>query len=278
MEWETLIKHLKENSWAVTSLVIILVFILTAFLAPLLSPYDPLSINLDSLKLPPSGSHLFGTDSKGRDVLSRVIFGARYSLLIGFAVTFTSITFGIIVGALAGYFRGKTDIIITMLIDLVLAFPSLLLAIGISVALPPGIMSVFLALTLVGWAPFARLIRGIVLSLRESQFVDAAKVIGCSPLRILFLHIIPNCLPITIVAASLKIGSFILSESALSFLGLGIQPPTPTWGSMVSLNRTYLLSSPWMIIFPGLAIMVTVLVFNILGDFLRDYLDPHLRL
>jgi len=178
MEWETLLKHLKKNSWAVTSLVIILVFILTALLAPLLAPYDPLSINLDSLKLPPSGSHLFGTDSKGRDVLSRVIFGARYSLLIGFAVTFTSITFGIIVGALAGYFRGKTDIIITMLIDLVLAFPSLLLAIGISVALPPGIMSVFLALTLVGWAPFARLIRGIVLSLRESQFVDAAKVIG----------------------------------------------------------------------------------------------------
>jgi peptide/nickel transport system permease protein len=278
MEWEKVIRHFKKNSWAVTALAIILVFILTALLAPLLSPYDPLEVNLDSLKFPPSRGHLFGTDSKGRDILSRVIFGARYSLFIGFAVTFTSLTIGIILGAFAGYLRGKVDTVITMLIDLVLAFPSLLLAIGISVALPPGILPVFLALTLVGWAPFARLIRSMVLSLRESQFVDAAKSIGCSPVRILFLHILPNCLPLTIVAASLKIGSFILSESALSFLGLGVQPPVPTWGSMVSLNRSYLLSCPWMIIFPGLAIMVTVLVFNIIGDSLRDYLDPHLKL
>jgi ABC-type dipeptide/oligopeptide/nickel transport system permease subunit len=278
MEWRTIMKHLKKNPWAATSLAIILLLILIALLAPFLSPYDPLEINLDSLKLSPSVSHLFGTDSKGRDVLSRVVFGARYSLFIGFAVTFTSLTIGIILGAFAGYLRGKMDTVITVVIDLVLAFPSLLLAIGISVALPPGIWSVFLALTLVGWAPFARLIRGVVLSLRELQFVDAAKAIGCSQLRILFLHILPNCLPLTIVAASLKIGSFILSESALSFLGLGVQPPIPTWGSMVSLNRTYLLSSPWMIIFPGLAIMVTVLVFNIIGDSLRDYLDPHLKL
>ena len=278
MEWGKITRHFKKNRWAATSLAIIILFILIAFLAPLLSPYDPLEINLDGLKLPPSRDHIFGTDSKGRDILSRVIFGARYSLFIGLAVTFTSIMIGVTMGAFAGYFRGKADTLITMVIDLMLAFPSLLLAIGISVALPPGIISVFLALTLVGWAPFARLIRGIVLSLRETQFVDAAKAIGCSPVRILFLHILPNCLPLTIVAASLKIGSFILSESALSFLGLGVQPPLPTWGSMVSLNRTYFLSSPWMVIFPGLAIMVTVLVFNILGDSLRDYLDPHLRL
>jgi len=278
MEWEKIINHLKKNPWVLTSLIIILILILVATFAPLLSPYDPLEINLDSLKFSPSLSHLFGTDSKGRDILSRVVFGARYSLFIGFAVTFTSLTIGIILGAFAGYLRGKVDTVITVVIDLMLAFPSLLLAIGISVTLPPGIFSVFLALTLVGWAPFARLIRGVVLSLRELQFVDAAKAIGCSPLRILFLHILPNCLPLTIVVASLKIGSFILSESALSFLGLGVQPPLPTWGSMVSLNRTYLLSCPWMIIFPGLAIMVTVLVFNIIGDSLRDYLDPHLKL
>ena len=250
---------------------------LAAIAAPFISPYDPLQIDLAHIKEPPGASHWMGTDCLGRDVLSRVIYGARFSLVISLAATMVSLGLGMLTGLVAGYAGGKIESVCTMVIDLFLAFPSLLLAIGISVLMPPGLVSTLVALCLVGWAPFARLFKGMVLSIRESGFVDAGRAIGCSAPRILFYHILPHCLPVAVVAASLKIGGFMLSESALSFLGLGVQPPIPTWGNMVSLSRSYLPYAPWMVLFPGLAIAVTVTLFNILGDAVRDALDPKLK-
>ena len=246
--------------------------------APVLAPYSPLAISLVSAKLPPGGGHLFGTDTLGRDILSRVLWGGRVSLLIGVAATLVSLGVGLVTGLMAGYFGGKIDMACTVVIDLFLAFPSLLLAIGISVVMPPGLPATVIALGAVGWASFARLFRGLALSFRGHVFIDAARAIGCSHLRIIAVHILPQCAPLVLIAASLKVGGFILAESALSFLGLGVQPPDPTWGSMVSQYRNYLPSAPWMVIFPGGAIALTVLAFNLFGDALRDRLDPKLKL
>jgi len=250
----------------------------TVLCAPLTAPRDPLAVNLDALKAPPGRQHLFGTDTLGRDVLSRVIYGGRVSLFIGVSATALSLLAGMLAGLFAGYWGGKVDAVFTVIVDLFLAFPSLLLAIGIAVLMPPGLMSTITALCAVGWASFARLFRGMVLSYKENVFVDAARAVGCSRIRILFVHILPHCLPLALIAASLKVGSFILSESALSFLGLGVQPPMPTWGAMVSLHRSYLPSAPWMVLFPGGAIALTVFLFNMCGDALRDMLDPKLKL
>ncbi len=273
-----MIKHLKKNKTASISALIIAALVIMAALANVISPYNPLRINLDALRLAPSWGHWMGTDNMGRDVFSRVIYGARVSLLVGFFSALISMIIGVVIGTVGGYAGGIVDSAMTALTDMVMAFPSLLLAIGITVVLPPGIYTVMLALSVVGWASFARLARGMVLSMKEQQFVEAARASGAGPLRIMFRHILPNCLPLIIVAGSLKIGSFVLAESALSFLGLGVQPPAPTWGSMVSLSRDYILSAPWMVIFPGAAIAVTVLSFNILGDSMRDWLDPKLKI
>ena len=270
--------NFKTNKTLFVSLGVIVILIATAVFAPWLSTYDPMEIDLDHVKETPGFVHWFGTDTIGRDILSRIIYGSRFSLFIGLSATCLSLFLGLFVGLIAGYFGGKVDTFFTIITDIFLAFPSLLLAIGISVLLPPGLFSVTIALCLVGWAPFARLFRGMILSLKERVFVDAARSIGCSHMRVMFIHILPHCLPISLVAASLKVGSFILSESALSFLGLGVQPPLPTWGSMVSLNRAYLSSAPWMVFFPGAFIALTVFVFNICGDALRDRLDPELKI
>lgn len=252
-----------------------------ALLGPILYPYDPMAIDLESIKLPPSIEHPCGTDSKGRDILSRVLFGGRISLFISVCAATGSMLIGLILGLVSGYFGGKIDTVIIMVIDVTLAFPSLLLAIGITVVFPPGMSgmyTVIVALSLVGWATFARLVRGLTVSQKESLFVEASRSVGCSHKRVLFYHILPNCVATLLVALSIKMGSFILAESALSFLGLGIQPPTPTWGSMISLNRIYIHSAPWMVIFPGLAIAMSAFAFNILGDAFRDYIDPHVRI
>lgn len=249
-----------------------------ALVGPLVYPYDPTAIDLESIKLPPSINHPCGTDSKGRDILSRILYGGRISLSISVCAATGSMLVGLVLGLVAGYFGGKLDTIILMLIDVTLAFPSLLLAIGITVVFPPGMYTVIVALSLVGWATFARLVRGLTVAQKESLFVEASRSIGCSHKRLLFYHIFPNCVSTVLVALSIKMGSFILAESALSFLGLGIQPPTPTWGSMISLNRIYIHSAPWMVIFPGLAIAMSAFAFNILGDAFRDYLDPHVRI
>jgi len=274
----SVVVFIKKNRLAAVAALFVFLVVGGALLGPVFYPYNPTAIDLESIKLPPSMHHPCGTDSKGRDILSRVLYGGRISLVISVCAATGSMLIGLVLGLVSGYFGGKLDAIIIMLIDVTLAFPSLLLAIGITVVFPPGIYTVIVALSLVGWATFARLVRGLTVSQKESLFVEASRSIGCSHKRVLFYHIFPNCVSTLLVALSIKMGSFILAESALSFLGLGIQPPTPTWGSMISLNRIYIHSAPWMVIFPGLAIAMSAFAFNILGDAFRDYIDPHVRI
>jgi len=271
------IRGLTEDIPALTAVAVLVLLVFIAVVGPALVRFDPYTMDLEHLRQPPDRAHLLGTDSTGRDILSRLVYGARISLSIGVIASFLSLSIGIFFGLIAGYFGGKTDAVLSQFFDIFLAFPSLLLAIGISAVMPAGLASAMLAITLVGWAGFARLVRGITLSLKEQTYVEASRALGASSARILYRHILPNALPLLIVAGSLRVGGFILLEAALSFLGLGVQPPTPTWGSMISLNRAYINSAPWMVIFPGLAISVTVISFNILGDFLRDKLDPRMQ-
>ena len=272
-----LFKELKTNTPALIAALMLVLLVLMALVGPRLVSSGPTFMDLEHLKEPPSRAHWLGTDSTGRDILSRIVSGARISLAVGIIASVLSLSIGICFGLIAGYFGGKVDALLSQVFDIFLAFPSLILAIGISAVMPPGLTSAMLAITLVGWSGFARLVRGITLSLREQTYVEASRAIGASNGRILFHHILPNALPLILVAGSLRVGGFILLEAALSFLGLGVQPPTPTWGSMISLNRAYINSAPWMVIFPGLAISITVISFNMLGDFLRDKLDPRMQ-
>ncbi len=271
------LKDITSNTAVLTAVILLALLVLMAIAGPFLVSYDPEAADLNALKQPPGGQHLLGTDSIGRDILSRLVSGARISLSVGILASVLSLAIGIFFGLIAGYFGGKTDAVLSQFFDIFLAFPSLLLAIGISAVMPPGLASAMLAITLVGWAGFARLVRGITLSLKEQTYVEASLALGATPSRILYRHILPNALPLLLVAGSLRVGGFILLEAALSFLGLGVQPPTPTWGSMISLSRAYVNSAPWMVIFPGLAISITVISFNIIGDFLRDKLDPRMQ-
>lgn len=268
---------LKRKS-AVAALAVLVLVSATAILAPLIAPFDPLEGNLDDARMSPTRTHLFGTDEQGRDVLSRVLFGARVSLLIAIAATVLATLIGCAAGLVGGYVGGKVDMAVVAISDLTLAFPSLLLAIAITAVMGGGFHSVFLALALVGWATIARMVRGLVISLRESEYIMAARAAGCGHLRIVIRHILPNALPLIVVVTSLRVGAFVLGESSLSFLGLGLKPPTPTWGSMISLGRDYLHSAPWMTVFPGAAIAITILAFNVVGDALRDEIDPRLKL
>lgn len=255
---------------AIICITIIGIIFALSILAPYLSIYDPNQIDLETLKRPPSIDHFFGSDQKGRDVFTRVLYGGRISISVALIAAIVSMLIGLSVGLLSGYIGGRFDIGVMALVDLVLSFPSLLLAIGISIILPPGIYTVMIAITAVGWASFARLIRGYILKLREEPFVDAARAIGCSRLRIIVVHLLPQCIPLSLVVMGLKIGGFIITEASLSFLGLGAQPPTASWGSMISASRSYIVVAPWMVIFPGLAIVITALCFNVLGDSLSE--------
>lgn len=244
--------------------------IMSILCAPLLAGYDPLRIDLDNIKQPPSLKYPFGTDSKGRDIFSRVLYGGRISLGVSFSAAALSMIIGLFFGLTAGFAGGRIDMLIIALIDLVLSFPSLLLAIGISVVLPPGIYTVMIAIAAVGWASFARIIRGYVFTIKSMPYIEAARAVGCSDARIVLRHLLPQCLPLTAVMMGLKLGGYIITEASLSFLGLGPQPPAPSWGGMISAGRAYILSEPWMVIFPGIAIVVTALGFNLVGDILRD--------
>ena len=259
-------------------LIIILIALATAILAPVVNPYDPtVDSDLANARLEPSVSHPFGTDRLGRDVFRRVVHGTRISLMIGFVVViFTSVT-GTVLGLIAGYFGKSFDTIIMRLMDIVLAFPSILLAIAIVAVRGPGIFNTILAVALVGMPGYARVVRSMVLSLRERDYVDAARMIGASDTRIMFLHILPNSLSPIIVQMTLGVGGAILFAAALGFLGLGVQPPAPEWGAMISDGIPFLRQSPHLVFFPDMAIMLTVLGFNLLGDGLRDALDPQLR-
>lgn len=257
--------------------IIVLATLLAAAIGPPLSPFDPAHQELALRLEGPTRAHWFGLDELGRDILARVLSGARISLMVGFVVVSVSTTVGVLLGSIAGYFGGRLDEAISRLVDILLAFPGLLLAIALVAVLGPSLTNVVLALSLIGWVGYARLVRGQVLRARELDFVQAARALGASTPRILLRHVIPTALPAVTVQATLGMGGAILAEAALSFLGLGVQPPTPSWGTMLSYGRTHLLDAPHLTIFPGLALATLVLGFNFLGDGLRDALDPAMR-
>lgn len=276
-EWGIAWRLLRRNSLAMFGLVIVLVLIGTALFADVISIYNPNSMILENRLDPPSGTHLLGLDEFGRDILSRIIYGSRISLQVGIVVVSISALIGSLLGAISGYYGGKIDTIVMRVVDLLLAFPGLILAIAIMAAIGQSLFNIMFALGLLGWTRYARVVRGQTLSLREMEYVEAARAAGASSLRIIFSHILPNCLAPITVLATLGMASAIMAESALSFLGLGVSPPTPSWGSMLTLGRKYLRSAPHVAVFPGIAIMITVLGFNLLGDGLRDALDPRMR-
>ena len=250
------------------------VAVLAAVIGPVVAPFDTASQDLPLRLTGPSLRHWFGLDELGRDILSRVLAGARISLLVGLVVVSISSAVGILVGAIAGYFGGRVDEALSRIIDVLLAFPGLLLAIAMVAVLGPSLSNVVIALSLIGWVGYARLVRGQVLRARELEFVQAARALGARTPRVLLRHVIPTALPAVSVQATLGMGGAILAEASLSFLGLGVQPPTPSWGTMLNYGRIHLLDAPHLTIFPGLAIAVLVLGFNFLGDGLRDALDP----
>jgi len=257
--------------------IVLAVFVLVAVLAPVLPLADPYRIDLDSLRLPPSWEHPFGTDSKGRDIFSRVLHGGQISISVAVAAAVIAALIGFGVGLVSGYCGGKVDTVLMAAVDFILSFPSLLLAVAISVILPPGIYTVMIAIACVGWTSFARIVRGQVLSYKEMPFVEAARSYGCSHWRIALFHIAPLCIPICLVVMGIKLGGFVLTEATLGFLGLGAQPPTPTWGAMSSANRAYILSAPWTVFFPGLAIFLTAFCCNLLGDSLKERSDLRIK-
>lgn len=251
--------------------------IFSAIFAPLIAPYDPVEQDILSLLQGPSLDHLLGTDELGRDTLSRVIYGSRVSLMVGVIAVSISLIIGSALGLIAGYGRGLIDTVIMQIMDALLAFPTLALALAITAMLGPSLNNTMIAIGITGIPAFARLVRGQVLSLRDLDYVQAAQASGGSNYRIVMQHILPNTMAPIIVQASITIPAAILAEAGLSFLGLGIQPPTPSWGAMLNTARGYIQMSPWLSIVPGVAIFITVLAFNFLGDALRDILDPRLR-
>lgn len=276
--WKDKIKRLvRENKLAAVSAVIILLFLLAAIFAPLVAPYDPGKQDLLARLQPPSAKHWLGTDELGRDVLSRIIYGARVSLVIGLVPTAISMTIGTVLGLMAGYMGKTVDFIIMRLADIMLAFPSLLLAMVIMYTLGASLVNIFIALSLIQWAGTARVVRSQTLSLKEKEYVEAARSIGVSKWKIMFCHILPNCLPSLIVLFTLNIPGNILSESSLSFLGVGAKPPSTSWGLMVTRGKAYLFNDPVLALAPGVAILILVLAFNFLGDGLRDVMDPYLK-
>jgi len=271
-------QFLRTSALARWGLGVCLLLILAAVLAPWVAPQEPTTQSLPERLLSPSAGHWMGTDELGRDVLSRVLYGARVSLLVGISVVVGAGTLGLLLGSLAGYFGGAFDRLVNIvLINSFLSFPGILLAIAFAAFLGPGLDKVILALTVTGWAGYARLARAQVLKVRQMEFVLAAKSLGASHVRILCRHLLPNTLQPVLIQATIGMAGAILAESTLSFLGLGVLAPTPSWGSMLNDARNHLFDAPHLVIFPALAIMSAVLAFNLLGDALRDWLDPRTR-
>ena len=265
------------NPLNLVAIALIVVFAACAILAPLLAPYDPLVQDLGSRLQPPSSAHWLGTDSLGRDIASRILYGARISLVIGIVVVASAGVVGTVIGLVAGYAGGLIDEALMRLTEVFLAFPALILAMAIAGALGPSLTNAIIAIAAVTWAVYARLTRGQILSLRRREFVEAARAIGASRRRILWYHLLPNVLAPLMIQASFDLGSSIIAAAGLSFIGFGAQPPTPEWGVMISEGRNYISTQPWLSLFPGLAILLAVGSFNLLGDGLRDAFDPRLR-
>jgi peptide/nickel transport system permease protein len=262
-----------KNKLALLGALILLALLVTAIFADVLAPYDPLAQDITAGLHPPDSQHWCGQDKLGRDLFSRILYGSRISLRVGLATVSISLSVGLLVGSISGYYGGLVDEFFMRLVDILMAFPGILLAIAMVAVLGPGLNHVILALCLIGWVGYARLVRGQVLYLRELEYVVAAHALGASPPRIIALHLIPNVIAPVIVEATFGMASAILAEASLSFLGLGVQPPTPSWGAMLNEGRQYLLLAPHTTTFPGLAIMLAVLGLNFLGDGLRDALD-----
>lgn len=264
------------NPLNVVAFVLIAVFALCALFAPLLAPYDPLFQDLGIRLTPPSPEHWLGTDSLGRDILSRILYGARISLLVGVVVVVSAGLVGTAIGLVAGYVGGFVDEALMRLTEVFLAFPALILAMAIAGALGPSLTNAIIAIAAVTWAVYARLTRGQILSLRRREFVEAARAMGATQMRIVVRHLLPNALAPLMIQASFDLGSSIIAAAGLSFIGFGAQPPTPEWGVMISEGRNYISTQPWLSLFPGLAILLAVGSFNLLGDGLRDAFDPRL--
>ncbi len=268
---------LKRHGMFLAGLSIVLTMSVLALLAPWIAPFDPAALNLDQILMPPSAEHLLGTDELGRDVLSRLLYGARVSLWVGFVAVGISTAIGIVLGLASGYFGGWTDELIMRGVDVMLCFPSFFLILAVIAFLEPSLTNIMVVIGLTSWMGVARLVRAETLSLRERDFIAASKLAGASTSRLLFVHILPNALAPVLVSATLGVAGAILVESSLSFLGLGVQPPDASWGNMLMDGKNTLEIAPWLSLYPGLAILITVLGYNLLGESLRDMLDPRLR-
>lgn len=276
--WRIALRILVRNRVAMSGLAILVLMSLLAVLAPAIAPYDPDAVDILHQLEAPSKAHILGTDLYGRDIFSRILYGGRITLVVGLIAVGIAASIGIVLGLIAGFYGGAVDSIIMRLVDVLLAFPRILLALSIVGMLGPGLLNVMVAVGIAGITGYARLVRGSVLSAKENVYVEAARVVGCPDRIILRRHLLPNIIGPVIVLATLDVAAAILSASSLSFLGLGVQPPTAEWGAMLNEGRQYLRTAPWITLFPGLAIMISVLSINMLGDGLRDALDPRMKI
>ncbi len=275
--YEVVWKRLRRNRFAMAGAAVIALLFVVAILAPHLTPYDPSAIDAYNVLMPPSLKHWMGTDELGRDVFTRVLYGARISLLVGFVAVGISIAIGTLVGLASGFYGGWIDGLLMRFVDIMLCFPTFFLILAVIAMIGPSIWLIMIVIGVTSWMGVARLVRAEVLSLRERDFVLAATSIGASDLRIIFRHVLPNSMGPVLVAATLGVGGAILIESALSFLGIGVQPPTPSWGNILTSGKNYIEFAWWLSLYPGLAILVTVLAYNLLGEGIRDAIDPRLH-
>ena len=271
------LSRFRRNRLAVSGLVLIVLLFAVALLAPWIAPYDPVRIDVDNILVGPSLHHWMGTDEAGRDVFSRMIYGARVSILVGFVAVGIATAIGVVVGAAAGYYGGGVDAVLMRLVDIMLCFPTFFLILAVIAVLEPSLTNIMIVIGLTSWMGVARLVRAEFLSLKEQEFVQAARAFGASDVRIIFRHLLPNAMAPVLIAATFGVAGAILTESALSFFGLGVQPPTPSWGNILSSGYKYIDFAHWLSIYPGLAILVTALAYNLLGEGLRDALDPRLK-
>lgn len=275
--WQDAWNRLLRNRMSMVGLAFILIVVLAAVLAPWAAPYHYKKTDFANTRKPPSREHIMGTDALGRDVFSRIIWGAQVSVTVAVVGSLTALIIGLTYGSISGYLGGRADNYMMRFVDVMYAFPTLLFIILIMVVLGPGLVNIFIGIGAVGWMSMARLVRGQFLSLKEKEFVEAARMVGAKPIGIIVRHLVPNSLGPIVVAITLNIPALILTESVLSFIGLGVPPPFPSWGQMISEGWRGMRATPWLTIFPGLAISLTMLAFNFLGDGLRDALDPMMR-
>jgi peptide/nickel transport system permease protein len=273
---EIIWKRFRRNPLSLTGFIVVLVLVSIALLAPFIAPYDPTAINVHDVLSPPCKAHLFGTDELGRDLFSRIIWGSRVSLKVGFVAVGIAILTGTLVGALAGFYGGATDAVLMRFVDIMLAFPTFFLILAVIAILEPNIFTIMVVIGITGWMDVARLVRAEFLTIKQRDFISAARATGMSDARLILRHILPNALSPVFVAATFGIAGAILIESGLSFLGLGVQPPEPSWGNILTAGKDNIEVAWWLSLFPGIAILITVLSYNLVGEGLRDAIDPRL--